>query len=166
MTVETAQPGDAGVYQTLSYMRGLALQQALTPVVRNAAELIIRDAGSRTRPDHARAIRQWLSERVQFVHDPVHAELVKDPVAMVNDCRIRYYTMGDCDDVATLGAALGASVGLLPRYVVLAFGPDGPFTHVFTELTDEGRRWAVDLDITRPLQDIPVESSRTAVMEF
>lgn len=166
MTVETAQPGDAGVWQTLSYMRGLALQQALTPVVRTAAESILRGAGSRTRPEHAHAIRQWLSERVQFVHDPVHAELVKDPVAMLHDCRTRYYTMGDCDDVATLGASLGASIGLLPRFVVLAFGPDGPFTHVYTELFDESRGWVVDLDITRPMQDISVESSRAAVMEF
>lgn len=150
-------------------MRELALRSALTPFVRSSAEAICREAASRSEQEHALALRAWMDDHTQFLRDPMHAELVKDPIAMLNECWRRQYALGDCDDVATMGAALGSSIGLIPRFVVLAFGtPDAPWTHVFTELLpssgDENQ--AVDLDITRVAQNLPFGISRTQVFTF
>lgn len=143
--------GDAGTWQTVDAMRRLVYLAAADPVVRAWGVAIVRELQPRDYWSQAHAIRGFLRERVQFLDDPVGVELVHAPRKLLDDIEARYWTVGDCDDVATLAAALGAVVGLPSRFVLLAFGaPDAPFAHVFTELwaaVPGGGTW-VELDTT------------------
>lgn len=90
----------------------------------------------------------------RFVRDPAGVELVHRPERLLDLWRAKGHIPGDCDDAAVLGAALGKSIGLPARFVVLGFyGPTMPFSHVYAELqTPQG--WA-DLDVTRTPNRLP-----------
>lgn len=95
-------------------------------------------------------IRTWLAAHVRFVPDPIGLELIRSPVLLIQTVDCQGYAIGDCDDVAVLGAALGLAVGIPARFVLLAFRDPGLYEHVYTELlTSEG---PVELDTTRPAQ--------------
>lgn len=139
--------GDFGTELTIWHMRREARRGAAEPLPQRTARAIVGRAGPR---DAARRIRRYLEERVRFVHDPAGLELVKSPTFMLREIESRGYATGDCDDVATLGAALGHAAGLPARFVLYGFQRSGPYEHVFTELeTPEG--W-LELDTTRPDQ--------------
>lgn len=141
--------GDAGTRQTLEVMRDLVQNGVAHPLVRQTAVDIARMVPPGDLNAIARAVRRWLQEHVHFVYDPMNVEHVTAPDLLLNETRVRYFTTGDCDDIAVLGAALAGAVGVQSRFVVLGFGPDleAPMGHVFTELFD-GTQW-LDLDITR-----------------
>lgn len=87
----------------------------------------------------------------RFVRDPTGIELLHRPERLLDQIAAGGYAIGDCDDAAILGAALGKAVGFSARFVVLGFfGPRGPFSHVYTELWT-GTGWR-ELDITRTPQ--------------
>jgi hypothetical protein len=116
-------------------------------------------AGQRRPLAQAMAIRDWLARVWRFVDDPAGRELLRDVDHMLNEYECTGAIAGDCDEAATLGAALGAAVGLTPELVVLAWSDDdggngGTFSHVYARLLtpDSGR---VSLDVTRPREPIP-----------
>lgn len=93
---------------------------------------------------------------MRFVADPVRDELLHDPVLLLERIGRDGFATGDCDDVATLGATLGESVGLPARFIVLGFDdPGAPFGHVYAEIL-AGTRW-VELDTTRQIPIMEVE---------
>jgi hypothetical protein len=148
------QWGDSGNYSTLRVMRRLARQQCHHPVVRARAAFLTMDASS---ADHAiQSIRSYMAG-FPFVEDPEPDEVVWEPQLL-----IRAYDAGvlgrqgnigpDCDDQATLGAALGMACGFQARFVAIAFVDKGaPLSHVYTELSPDGVTWT-ELDSTRPAQ--------------
>lgn len=122
-------------------------------LVRAVGVSLARRTLPRDVPGQVRMIYDYLSEHVHFVDDPLGLEYVGDPVRMLQEIEQRFYITGDCDDVAVLGAALGASIGIAPRFVVLAFHePGAPMAHVYAELFD-GRAWR-DLDTTRTIPEV------------
>lgn len=143
--------GDGGTYATLARMKSLAKSGAATPSVRATAASIVREANA----DgilHARLIRSWLEDHIIFLRDLSTAEALYHPADLIREIAQKGQAQCDCEDVAMLAAALGMSVGLRARFVVLAFRKGGPYQHVFTELSDStGRVW-IDDDITRPSQ--------------
>lgn len=138
-------------------MRELVAAGAVEPRVRAAAaEAIAGNSCS------ACGIRRWLGSRFRFLRDPTGIELLRGPVALLDDVARVGYALGDCDDAAVLGAALGRAAGLPARFVVFGWtGPDGPFTHVFAEL-GAGPRW-IDLDVTRPYRLPPTRAAAVSV---
>lgn len=105
---------------------------------------------SHSRDEYPRVIRQWLTQAVRFVPDPVGLELIRTPHRMLEDLLRQGFAQGDCDDVATLAAALGKAVGSPARFRVIGFRAEGPYQHVYTELW-HGNGWS-ELDTTRPFQ--------------
>jgi transglutaminase-like putative cysteine protease len=61
----------------------------------------------------------------------------------------------DCDDIATLAAALGLALGLRARLLVVEFAGQDGFGHIWTALAVPGGEW-IDCDPTRPIQTPPV----------
>jgi len=113
----------------------------------------------------AYGIRQWLTERVSFIRDPDQLELLQSPVEVLTQIVQVGQMAMDCDDVAMLGAALGRAVGLRARFVVTAFqGPQKPFAHVWTELSDNRQQEWVELDITRTAQALNIPVTRRMVV--
>lgn len=140
--------GNAGIRRTLRKMGQLARHDLSHPLLVQTTGRILADS---TGPaDQARRIREFLTVYVRFLPDPSGLELVRSPVFMLREIEAHGQTQGDCDDVATLGAAMGLAVDLPARFVVLSFKPHAPFSHVFTELATPAG-W-LELDTTAPDQ--------------
>ena len=139
-------PGDDGTHQTLARMRQLAVDGAVTPTIRRVAARLV--LGVEADPAwHARMIRDFIESHTQFLADPSVAEALTPPADLVMDCLRNGIAQVDCDDVAMLTAALGMSIGLRARFVVVAFhSPNAPFAHVWTDLGDAAGQqwWSVD----------------------
>src|SRR5690242_19255940 len=99
--------GDAGIYQTLGEMRRLAraAANAVTPI----AQSIVGSAGTST--ERWQRLRDWLAAHVRFLDDPVGIELVRTPLEQLRRIKLDGVMRGDCDDVATLSAALAKALG-------------------------------------------------------
>ena len=130
-------------------MRQIVREQLALPLVRETAAAIVRGTGVNAELQ-ARRIRSWLTHNVGFLRDPYGTEALHTPEAMLTLLGSRGWLEVDCDDVATLGAALGMAVGLRARFVLL--GRDGQYEHVWTELSDPNSDDWQELDITRPYQ--------------
>lgn len=143
--------GDAGTFRTVALMRRLAIAAHTDPVVRGMASQLAAPARGDVPLQIAR-LRRFLRDRCRFVADPRYAEAVTPPRHLLTTIRTRGHCAGDCDDVATLGAALGLSIGLPARFVVIG---RQAFEHVYAELMDPGGGHWYQLDVTRPFQRIP-----------
>lgn len=157
-------PGDEGVQTTLNYMAQLALRGAVTPECRGVAARCVLGTGRDSR-FHARLIRDWVDGHTEFLADPTHAEGLTPPEKLVTVIASRGIAQCDCDDVAMLSAALGMSIGLRARFVVVAFGSESsPFAHVWCDLAGpDGAQW-LPVDPTRPVLGLP-PISRMQIME-
>lgn len=149
--------GDTGTFFTLALMRDLV--RADVPLLAPHLPRIVGPGNLLV------AVRRFLAEHVVFRHDPTGVELLKAPAYQLAAIRARGTVTGDCDDIATLGAALGLAAGFPARFVVLRFDPGGPFEHVYTEL--RGPSGWVELDTSRELQRVPrgVEPAETATFD-
>jgi len=161
--------GDHGTADTLALMQRLVDRAMDSPaVVASARQLVTRADAGRDGMKQARAIRSWLSSVWRFVEDPSDRELLRDPDAMLTEYDQLGVIMGDCDEAAVLGAALGRAIGLEDSFTVLSFldpagGPD-LFGHVYASLlTSTGQ--SLDLDITRPAGPVP-EPIRVRTVNF
>lgn len=153
--IEPLPLGDDGTRLTLERMRDAVVTAVTHPLVRWFAVDCARQARTGDIRGQIAAIRAFLTQHVHFVPDPLTVEWLTPPPALLQTIVDRYYTMADCDDVATLGAALGGAIGIPSRFVVLGFvHPNAPMGHVYTELFD-GTQW-VELDITRSAQQLPM----------
>jgi transglutaminase-like putative cysteine protease len=151
-TIQTTPllPGDQGTAQTLAAMRRL-VNESLTDLKLRTVALQSVEGCGRNLECQYRALRRWLVSHWQFVRDPSGIELIHRPERLLDQIRTQGYALGDCDDAAILGAALGKIVGFPARFVVLGFfGPSRPFSHVFTELWVT-QSWC-ELDVTRTPQ--------------
>jgi len=143
--------GNRGIRKTVRFMGRLAREALTDPLTVETAALIVN--GSSEPGEMASRIREFLVEYVRFVPDPVGQELIRSPRFMLERVRSHGFASGDCDDVATLGAALGMCVGLPARFVLLSFSPLEPFSHVYAEIAN-GCCWT-ELDTTAPAQFPP-----------
>jgi transglutaminase-like putative cysteine protease len=129
------------------------------PEVLSTAREIIAAARLAPRDElgQARAVRKWVDAHFHFVKDPLGIELLETPSYLLAKIQKDGRVQGDCDDAATLSAALCASIGIPPTFYALAFGKQGttaPYQHVITvahPLDSVTRtRVAVDFDVTKP----------------
>lgn len=144
---------DFGVYQFAALLARIANTEKLFPIVRLTAANIVGYNNSRDPEAQALALRTWIAAKVRFLRDPAGAELVQTPEYLLTQLSINGTVSGDCDDVATLAAALAMSIGLRARFQLVGFnGPSGPFGHIWTEVQgSQGGSWW-ELDTTRPSQ--------------
>lgn len=151
--------GDVGTRTIVGYMKRLVREGKINPSVRNLALSIVRGVPGRNGLAQAVAIRNWLASNVEFTRDPSGAELLYTPARLVSILTTRGPPLYiDCDDVAVLAAALGASIGLKGRFQLVGFlSPRAPIQHVWTELQSPSgdRRW-VQMDVTRSSQSLPL----------
>ena len=154
-TLYTLPDGDGQTVATVGMMRQLATAGALTPDVRHVAAFLAQGLG-RNQLSHADAIAGWVAQHTHFLPDPSVAEALVPPDILVGIIADQGFAQVDCDDVAMLAAALGLSIGLRARFVVVSFlTVDAPYEHVWAELSDaEGSEWVV-IDPPRPLQGFP-----------
>jgi transglutaminase-like putative cysteine protease len=145
---QVQQGGDAR--RTMDSMSRNVRKSLVDPAVVETARAVIAKVTPRDCVGQARAIRAWVDARFRFVRDPLGVELLESPAFHLSRIQRDGFVQGDCDDAATLTAALGLSVGIPARFVAVAFfTPDAPFAHVFTELLPPGAA-PVEMDLTHP----------------
>jgi len=114
--------GEAGIWQTISHMRGFAVSASADPNIRQAAESALVGIASRDWPAEARAIERWVRARLHYVRDGLNIETLKSPQRMLAEIRSAGLAVGDCDDASMLAAALLLAVGHRPAFQVLGRG--------------------------------------------
>jgi transglutaminase-like putative cysteine protease len=125
--------GTAGSIATMRAMRAMVRDAVRDPSqrVRETALQILR--GVNTFSDQARAIQQWVQGNIEYRRDPPDVELVQTPQVTLQ------LKAGDCDDQATLTAALLQATGHPAQFI--AIGINGqPLSHVLTQ-TLIGTKW-------------------------
>ena len=158
--------GDLGISQTVASMLVLIRQGATTPIVQQTAQQICASAtrgvdAIASGYYQAAAIREWIAQRWVFVDDPEEAELLYAPDTQLALIAENGVMRADCDDCATLAASLCVAAGLKARIVCVGFSdltePATSFTHTWTESRPAlGALW-LELDVTRPMQTIPLD---------
>lgn len=136
--------GAAGIRATLAAMMRAARIGASTLEVRELAQRIVAHVAARDYSGELVAIQQWVKNNIRYTQDPVGAEMLKDPVALIND------PFGDCDDMATLVAALAMSIGFPSRFVAIGTSEVGVFEHVYAEVL-LGTVW-LSVETTEPVR--------------
>ncbi|MDE2020654.1 MAG: transglutaminase domain-containing protein [Patescibacteria group bacterium] len=142
-TLRGMPEGIAGTRATLAAMRAAALAAHTTLEIRDLAENIIAGVPAKDFRGELEAIQQWVKDNIRYTRDPTYAETLKIPHALLEA------PQGDCDDQATLVAALALSIGFKPRFVAIAVDNPGIFDHVYTEVK-LGTRW-LSVETTEPV---------------
>lgn len=126
--------------QTIALMMEYAKRASVSPAIQAAAEIATQ--GARLESDKVRGIFAWVKRRVRFIEDdeaaaplaslgidPHQAEVVIYPP----DLLAMPAPAGDCDDHATLTAALLLASGITPEFVTIAAEAGNPdYSHVYT----------------------------------
>lgn len=120
--------GFDGMRATLGVMRDFARTAVANPaqIVRTKAEQLTRSLPPRQWFAEIRALHEFVRDEIRYLRDPVNMERVATPEMTLE------IGQGDCDDKATLLAAMLDSIGHPARFVALAFNGDG-FSHVLVE---------------------------------
>lgn len=145
MDISLSAPGKVslgrfrGTPQTLKLMRDYATgpEGEQSFVVRQHAEAIVRQIAPKDYLSEILAIYGWVTgEKFRYTNDALHVEQVKSPLRILTEVTQTGRSLVDCDDIATLIAALGLSLGRKCQFVVAGFGGSGEFTHVFARIQE------------------------------
>lgn len=135
--------GAAGIRATLSAMMRAARDAETTLEIRSLAERIVQHVAPKDYAGELRAIQAWVKNNIRYTRDPVTTETLKIPHALLES------PYGDCDDQATLVAALAMSIGFPARFVAIGVNEPGTFDHVYAEVK-LGTVW-VSVETTEPV---------------
>lgn len=139
VSVVPAPGGQRAPFHTVSVMRALVDEfKHAPPVLQTAINLVFLTTPRDERAE-VEAIFNYVRGAVRYVRDVVGIETLADPVTTLRRM------VGDCDDKATLLAALLEAVGYPCRFVIAAYG-DGDYEHVYLQCFFNGQ-WH-DLDPT------------------
>lgn len=118
----------------LQQVRGPRGEQSV--YLRTMTEEVVKGLTDKDYLGEILAIRNWVAEHCRFLNDPISVEYVKDPQRIAEEIQARGRTGVDCDEIASLIAAMCAQVGRQSQFVVVGFGRPGHYTHVFTRVKE------------------------------
>lgn len=140
-TVGSYKDSSATVHAMDRMSRGLRGDQSLD--VRLATEDAVRWVTPRDALSELAAIRNWVARRWAFLRDPLRAELVRDPQAMIEELREHGRARGDCDDVSLLIGTMPRTIGRRTCYVRMKWRRGGDHTHISAAGIDQHGRTVV-----------------------
>lgn len=128
-------PGIDGTRATLKAMVRYARSGQKDVGVITLARNLLKSAGIAEKDwrGEMTALQHFARDQIRYTRDPENAEMVQTPARTLD------IQTGDCDDKATLLAALLGSVGFPTRFVAVGFR-GGPYSHVLVEAR-LGTRW-------------------------
>lgn len=141
-TLKGIPSGVGGVIATLDEMVKFARSGKRALSVRLAALEAVSEVPGKYYREEARAIQQFVRDRIRYVRDIRDVETLSAPEQTLE------FGQGDCDDKSTLVAAMLESLGHPARFVAVAFRP-GIYEHVYVE-TKIGRNW-ISVETTEPV---------------
>jgi hypothetical protein len=128
--------GVAGTRETVMLMQQVANADSATPEVRRTAEKIVFGVSDRDWAGESRAIERWVKAHMRYTRDGLRVETLKTPLRMLREISTDDRSCMDCDDAATLIAALLLSVGHAPAFEVLGRGAVPHHVRVLDRSTD------------------------------
>lgn len=134
--------GFPGVVETLRIMSRLARDGKIAMAVRQTALRLTQHCAQKDVSCEVRQLHAFVRDHVRYVQDIEGVETVQTPVKTLE------LLAGDCDDKATVLAALLASIGFKTRFVAIGFEP-GVFAHVYLEVLLGADNW-IPLETTEP----------------
>lgn len=135
--------GPAGIRATLDAMIRAARAASMTLEIRDLAESIIVAVPAKDYDGEIAAIQRWVKAHIRYTRDGVNVEMLKLPTALLTN------PQGDCDDQATLVAALAMAIGFPARFVAIGTHDADVFEHVYAEVK-LGTVW-VSVETTEPV---------------
>lgn len=134
--------GLSGIRQTLHFMRQYVNEYKTHPQVRELALSLVRNLPQKDFDGEVDRVFRFVQNRIRYIRDIHEVETIQTPVKTLE------YGQGDCDDKATLLAAMLQSLGHPTRFHAMGFRP-GHISHVLLEVK-KGHKW-VSLDATEPV---------------
>lgn len=122
-------------------MSQLAIDGSRTKSVRLLALDLVAAFQQKDFVGEVAAIGAYVRDRVRYVRDIRYCETIQTPVVTLQ------LMAGDCDDKATLSAALLMAIGNTCRFVAVDQGKG--FCHVWTQVLMDGK-W-VNIETTEPV---------------
>lgn len=120
---------NARMTDTLRAMRDLAIEGRKDLEVRRLVEQLNANVAQGDYASELLAIYYWVTQHIRYMRDPDGVELLKSPAQLL---RTR---SGDCDDIATLLAAMFMAAGNPVQFALASFKPGRPvFSHVYVEV--------------------------------
>lgn len=117
------------VSRTLALMATMAQEQKTDPKVRKVTDSVTAGIdlppGRQERREIATRVWRFIKREIRYMNDPVGAELVQAPDAVL---KTRH---ADCDGMATLAAAMLAAIGIESGFRAVAWDVKGQFEHVY-----------------------------------
>jgi hypothetical protein len=148
-----------GTPQTIKLMKEYAIgnEGERSFMVRQAAEAIVRHISPKDYLSEILALYGWVrSPALRYTNDALHVEQVKSPQRILMEVATMGASLVDCDDLATLVAAMALTLGRRPQFVIVGFGAPGVYTHVFVRILEPRSKEWIIVD--------PVAGSRDAEM--
>jgi transglutaminase-like putative cysteine protease len=124
--------GVRGTMQTLRQMRVFADEGSMSTQILNAAIAAIFTAPAKQDWAEVLALFEMVRNSIRYTRDVFNVETLSTP-EMTLARRV-----GDCDDMATLLAALCQSVGFPTRFVAVGYQASGEYDHVYLEVCVDG----------------------------
>lgn len=128
------QGGMRGTRQTLRLMARLVCDYKTHPLIRNTARELVQGLPGQDYRGEAETLLRFVQNDIRYLQDVNNVETIHAPDVVLQ------WRAGDCDDSATLYAALLESIGHPARFIAVGFNAPGQFEHVFVE-TRIGSRW-------------------------
>lgn len=129
--------GKHGNFATVRTMIKVARKYSGHPLVRKLAVNILNHYGtsSHNHLDEARAIGEYVKNKVKYAKDPHQIEYLMEPTTLIKEIQ-KGEARGDCDDMAALAMTLLLSIGIQPhvcivRYKSAAKKGIGGYQHVY-----------------------------------
>lgn len=135
--------GAAGTRATLNIMARLVRECRTDPLIRRTAANLVAELPEQSFYAEAEKLFFFVRDSIRYLQDTNNVEVLQNPRITLTE---RY---GDCDDKATLLAALLESVGHPCRFVAVGYTKFDEFEHVYLE-TKIGARW-VAAETTMPV---------------
>jgi len=145
--------GDAGARATVREM----VRLARTPS-RDVARMAAYIRGDTPRGSLTERLALWITVVTSYVPDPWGVEVLATPALMIREIERYGSVAGDCDDIATLTAAMALALEIPARYVLVR-GPSGAWAHVYAEV------WDVGVGAWRTVDPTPGERPENPVTE-
>jgi transglutaminase-like putative cysteine protease len=141
-TLKVIPSGTEGVRATLNEMRKLVRDYKKNDQIRSTAAELVSPLQQKNFMGEIKRLHAFVRDQIRYLRDIHNVETLQSPPETL---RRRY---GDCDDKATLLAALLESIGHPSRFVAIGKAP-GKFSHVYVE-TRVGPKW-IGLETTEPV---------------
>lgn len=82
-----------------------------------------------------------LRSHFRYIPDPVGSELIKAPWVQMGEINDQGYTMGDCDDAASMAYSLLHSIGVPAKLAVGWYGNYTDPSHIWVEIPLQDDKW-------------------------